>query len=278
MSYKRILTVQDISCVGQCSMTVAMPILSVCGHEVCLLPAAILSTHTGGFGRPAVQKLGSWMAEAVSHWKGNGITFDLVYVGYLGSAEAVSIAEEIMDTMVAPGGITVVDPALADHGKRYSGLDENYAEKMFRLCEKADIMIPNITEAAMMSGLAYRDELDEGYVQELLNRLPGRNVLLTGVGYDSDRTGFALRTESGIREFTHEKLDGHYSGTGDMFASAFCGALASGREMMDAGILAASFVRRCIEVTQENPAHWYGVRFEPVLGELQQLLTEDFCC
>ena len=277
MSYRRILTIQDISCVGQCSMTVAMPILSACGHEVCLLPAAILSTHTGGFGKPAVQKLGSWMREAVAHWKENGITFDLVYVGYLGSTEAVAIAEEILDTMVAPGGITVVDPALADHGKRYSGLDESYAESMFRLCEKADIMIPNITEAAMMSGLVYRDELDAGYVQEILNRLHGKNVLLTGVGYGPDQTGFALRTESGIREFIHEKLVGHYSGTGDMFASAFCGALASGREMMDAGILAARFVGRCIEETQENPVHWYGVRFEPVLGELQRLLTEDFC-
>ena len=275
MSYKRILTIQDISCVGQCSMTVAMPILSACGHEVCLLPAAILSTHTGGFGKPAVQKLGSWMREAVAHWKENGITFDLVYVGYLGSTEAVAIAEEILDTMVAPGGITVVDPALADHGKRYSGLDESYAESMFRLCEKADIMIPNITEAAMMSDLAYRDELDAGYVQEILNRLHGKNVLLTGVGYGPDQTGFALRTESGIREFIHEKLVGHYSGTGDMFASAFCGALASGREMMDAGILAARFVGRCIEETQENPVHWYGVRFEPVLAELSRHLSDN---
>lgn len=274
MLYKRILTVQDISCVGQCSMTVAMPILSACGHEVCILPAAILSTHTGGFGKPAVQKLGNWMKEAVAHWKEQGITFDLVSVGYLGSIEAVTIAQEIIDTMVAPGGITVVDPALADHGKRYSGLDEDYAQAMFRLCEKADVMIPNITEAAMMCGASYKDVLDEAYVQDLMNRLPGKNVLLTGVGFGPDQTGFALRTADGVKTHIHPMVKGHYSGTGDMFAAVFCGALASGREMMDAAILAAQFVQKAIETTRENPAHWYGVKFEPVLAELSRLLSE----
>ncbi len=275
MLYKRILTIQDISCVGQCSMTVAFPILSACGHEVCMLPAALLSTHTGGFGKPAVVKLGAFMESAVSHWKENGINFDLIYVGYLGSLEAVKIAEQVMDTMVAPGGITVVDPALADHGKRYSGLDEAYADAMFRLCRKADFMIPNITEAALLTGMPYRDNLDKSYILELLEKLPGKNVLLTGVGYGKNQTGFALRTEAGIQEHVHPKLGGNYSGTGDMFASVFCGALASGREPMAAGILAADFVGKSIAATQANPAHWYGVRFEPVLGELIRQLQTD---
>jgi len=183
MSYKRILTVQDISCIGQCSVTVALPIMSACGHEVCILPAAVLSTHTGGFGKPAVVKLGGFMESAVSHWKENGITFDLVYVGYLGSLEAVEIAQQVMDTMVAPGGITVVDPALADHGKRYSGLSEEYAQAMFRLCRKADVVVPNVTEASMMAEIPYREQLDEEDVRNLLERIPGKNVLLTGVGF-----------------------------------------------------------------------------------------------
>ena len=127
MSYKRILTIQDISCVGQCSMTVALPILSACGHETCILPTALLSTHTGGFGKPAVVHFDSILDEMWRHWQENEISFDAILVGYLGSVPAVQTAERIMDTMLAPGGITIVDPAFADHGKRYSGLTEEYA-------------------------------------------------------------------------------------------------------------------------------------------------------
>lgn len=240
-----------------------------------MLPAALLSTHTGGFGKPAVLKTADFMESAVSHWKENGIDFDLVYVGYLGSTEAVEIVQQVMDTMIAPGGITVVDPALADHGKRYSGLDAQYTDAMFRLCRNADFIIPNITEAAMMAGVAFREESDEAYVRELLEKLPASNVLLTGVGYASDETGFALRTCEGVREYIHPKLGGNYSGTGDIFASVFCGALACGRDSMEAAKLAAEFVQKCIQLTRENPAHRYGVRFEPVLGELIRQLREE---
>ena len=272
MSYKRILTVQDISCIGQCSVTVALPIMSACGHEVCILPAAVLSTHTGGFGKPAVVKLGGFMESAVSHWKENGITFDLVYVGYLGSLEAVEIAQQVMDTMVAPGGITVVDPALADHGKRYSGLSEEYAQAMFRLCRKADVVVPNVTEASMMAEIPYREQLDEEDVRNLLERIPGKNVLLTGVGFAAEETGFGLRTGEKILYHTHPKLSRNYSGTGDIFAAAFCGGLASGKTMEDAGRIAADFTLRCIEKTAADPAHWYGVKFETALPELIRML------
>lgn len=268
MRYQRILTVQDISCVGQCSMTVALPILSACGHEVCILPAAILSTHTGGFGKPAVHKMGSWLEETVSHWKENGIRFDLIYTGYLGSVEAVRIVSDIIESMLAPGGLVVVDPALADHGKCYSGLSGEYCREMFALCARADIMIPNITEAAMMAGLPYREEPDEEYVEELLRRIPGNDVLMTGVGFASDQTGFALRTKAGVSYYFHGKVGKSYSGTGDIFASAFCGAVASGKGLMDAGEIAAQFTLRCIENTAAAPAHWYGVKFETALPEL----------
>ena len=272
MPYKRILTIQDISCIGQCSMTVALPILSACGHEVCILPSAVLSTHTGGFGKPAVQKLTELMKETVAHWKENQITFDLICVGYLGSLEAVRIAEEIMDTMLAPGGIAVVDPAMADHGKLYSGLSEAYAAAMAALCAKADVMIPNITEAAMMAGMCYEEKFEESYVRSLLGKLPGKNVLLTGVGFSPDRTGFALRTASDVEIYTHERLDKNYSGTGDIFASAFCGALACGKEILQCAEIAAKFTLRCIQDTAAAPAHWYGVKFEPALSYLPDLL------
>jgi len=253
-------------------MTVALPILSACGHETCILPAAVLSTHTGGFGKPAVQKLPELMKQTVAHWKTNDLHFDLIYVGYLGSLEAIRIAEEIMDYMLESGGITVVDPAMADHGKLYSGLDEKYARAMIRLCEKADIMLPNITEAAMMAGLPYEVHFDESYVRTLLNQLPGKNVLLTGVGFSPDQTGFAIRTGEGIEIFTHKKVGKNYSGTGDIFASVFSGGLASGKTLFEAGKIAAAFTLRCIENTAAAPAHWYGVKFEPVLPELIQML------
>lgn len=263
MAYKRILTIQDISCVGQCSMTVAMPILSACGHETCILPTAVLSTHTGGFGKPVVQHLsvdGIWR-----HWKEQGIDFDAILVGYLGSISAVEMVSQILDEMLVPGGIAIVDPAMADHGKLYSGFDSAYAEAMGRLCEKADIMIPNITEAAMMAGMAYRADFDMCYIDELLERLPGKDVVLTGVGFSSDRTGAAVRRGGEVTFFETPKVGKSYSGTGDMFAACFTGALMQEKTMEEAASLACCFTLRAIEATAANPAHWYGVKFETAL-------------
>lgn len=265
MAYKRILTIQDISCVGQCSMTVALPILSAWEHEVCILPTAVLSTHTGGFGAPAVIHLDSALDAMVSHWKENGITFDAVYTGYLGSVGAVKTAMEVMDTMLAPGGIAIVDPAMADHGRMYSGLTEEYAAAMAELCRKADILLPNITEAAMLTGLPYREELTEGYVRELLLGLAVPNVVLTGVGYAPGETGAAVREGARLYCYRHPKLGKGCHGTGDIFASCFTGALMQDRTVEQAVKAAADFTCRCIENTVKNPAHWYGVKFETAL-------------
>ena len=142
MSYKRILTIQDISCVGQCSLTVALPVLSACGHETCVLPTALLSTHTGGFGKPAVVPLSNTLPEIVEHWKENGITFDLILTGYLGSVSAIQTAMRVMDTMLSPGGLCVVDPAMADHGRLYSGFDGEDVREMKMLCDRAHVILP----------------------------------------------------------------------------------------------------------------------------------------
>lgn len=272
MTYKRILTIQDISCIGQCSMTVALPILSACGQETCILPAAVLSTHTGGFGKPAVRILTEAMPDIWHHWQEQGITFDAIYIGYLGSLDAVSHARDIMDALLAPGGKIIVDPAMADHGKLYSGLDEAYAEAMMELCLRADVMMPNITEAAMMTGMPFRADFDKAYVEELLTKLGGREVVLTGVGFEPDETGAAIRTEKGIEYYHHKKVGKNYHGTGDIFASAFVGAWMSGKDMPDAVRIAADFTRLCIQKTFENPAHWYGVKFETALPDLIEML------
>ena len=273
MSYKRILTIQDISCVGQCSLTVALPVLSACGHETCVLPTALLSTHTGGFGKPAIVPLFNALPEIVEHWKRNGITFDLILTGYLGSISAIQTAMQVMETMLSPGGMCIVDPAMADHGKLYSGFDGEYVLTMKRLCERADVILPNLTEAALLSGMPWEDRADEDYARKLLERLPNDRVVLTGVG--EENTGLLLRSGGKIRRYAHPRLPGSYSGTGDLFAAAFAGAMASERGMYEAAKIAADFTCRCIECTIKQPAHWYGVKFEPVLRFLTKMLETE---
>lgn len=274
MGYKRILTVQDISCVGQCSMTVALPILSACGHEVCILPSALLSSHTGGFKEPAITDLTEPMAAIREHWQREGIDFNIIYTGYLGSVQAIREVEKILDTLLAPGGTVIVDPAMADHGKLYKGFDEAYAAAMQALCARADVILPNITEAAMMAGLDFRHDYDRDYIHRLLEQQPGRNVLLTGVGFEPGQTGFALRAEGEIRFYHHQRFEKSYHGTGDLFASAFVGALASGFDAFEAGKVASAFTLKSIQNTAEAPAHWYGVKFEPALADLIEMLSK----
>lgn len=272
MAYRRILTVQDISCLGQCSMTVAMPVLSACSHEVCILPSAMLSTHTGGFKDPVFVDLTDRMTAIREHWVREQIDFDIIYTGYLGSIRAIREVEAILDTLLAPGGKVIVDPAMADHGKLYKGFDAEYAAAMKDLCKRADVVLPNITEAAMMAGAEFKQVYDRSYIRMLLEQQPGRQVLLTGVGFGANETGFALRSGDEILYAHHERLDRNYHGTGDLFAAAFVGALASDFDAFDAGKIASQFVLKSIQNTAEAPAHWYGVKFAPALADLIQML------
>ncbi len=278
MAYKRILTIQDISCVGQCSMTVAMPILSACGHETCILPTALLSTHTGGFGRPAVLHLDDALGDIWRHWKEQGITFDAILTGYLGSVTAIETAAQIIGTLLAPGGVSIVDPAMADHGKLYSGFDETYARAMEKLCRRADIILPNITEAAMLSGIPYREDLSEDYVAELLDALDHKCVVLTGVGFRPEETGIVIREGERRQHYRHSRVDRSYHGTGDIFAACFTGALMQEKPLYEAVKIAGDFTRQCIENTYSAPAHWYGVKFETALPELIRILNHTSSC
>ena len=272
MAYKRILTVQDISCVGQCSMTVALPILSACGHETCILPTALLSTHTGGFGRPSVVHFDSALEGMWRHWKDKGITFDAILVGYLGSKEAIAVTEQIIDELLAPEGVAIVDPAMADHGKLYSGFDNTYAQAMQSLCRKADILLPNVTEAAILSGQDYNASPNREQVAQLLQSLPVQCAVLTGVGFEEGMTGVAVKQGSDWEHYAHPRLGKSYHGTGDIFAAAFTGALMQEKSMMEAVKIAADFTCKCIENTEKAPAHWYGVKFETALLDLIRMM------
>lgn len=268
MAYKRILTIQDISCVGQCSMTVAMPILSACGHETCVLPTAVLSTHTGGFGEPAVVHFEDALSDIWHHWEKCGIFFDAILVGYLGSIPAIEKAEEIMDALLFPGGLGIVDPAMGDDGKLYAGFTEQYVWKMKELCRKADIIMPNITEAALLSGNPYQEKLDPCYVNKLLDDMEESCVVLTGVGFSENQTGVVLKEGADRRYFAHERIERNYHGTGDIFAACFTGALLQGHSMMDSIQISSEFTRKSIENTIKSSDHWYGVKFETALPEL----------
>lgn len=274
MEYKRILTVQDISCLGQCSITVALPILSACGHETVILPSAVLSTHTGGFGMPHIKDLTEDFQGILNHWKAQKISFDTVYTGYLGNTKHMEYVKEIFDTLLMSGGMRIVDPAMGDHGKLYTGFDENYALAMRDLCASADVILPNVTEACFMTGMPYQEELDEAYVSALMEKLEEicPNVVMTGVGYNPGETG-VLVSQNGQRwHYVHQKIPQSFHGTGDVFASCFVGAWQQGKTLQEAVAIAADFTATCIERTWKEPAHWYGVKFEAVLPELSKIL------
>ena len=275
MPYRRILTIQDISCVGQCSMTVALPILSACGHETCILPAAVLSTHTGGFGKPAMTNLTSGMDAIWRHWHRQGITFDAIYTGYLGSVEAVRIVSELTKVLLAPEGILIVDPAMADHGKLYSGFDDSYVQAMTKLCSMADVILPNLTESCLLTNTAYSDHYDEHFIRQLLEKLHqlgAKSIVLTGIGYTPGYTGVVVSQDGQIAHYEHPLLSRSFHGTGDIFAAAFTGCYLSGRSMEESAAIAADFALECIQVTEDDASHWYGTKLHCALPLLAKRL------
>lgn len=271
MADKRILTVQDISCVGQCSLTVALPILSACGIETAVLPSAVLSTHTGGFEGYTFRDLTEDMPAIAAHWKKEHITFDTVYTGYLGNAGQIAYVKEIFFSLLTEGGVRIVDPAMADNGRLYAGFDSAFVQSMRELAASADILLPNITEAALLTDMPYREQYDESYTDALLNALAAmgaRTVLLTGVGYTASTTGVAVLENGKKQYYCHEKLARSCHGTGDVFAAAFTGAYTVGHSAYAAARLAADYTVACIRETAGDPLHWYGVKFERCLPQL----------
>ena len=271
MSYKRVLTIQDISCVGQCSLTVALPIISACGIETSVLPSAVLSTHTMGFTGFTFRDLTEDMPAICAHWKKEGLTFDGIYTGYLGSAKQIEYVKSIIANTAAEGCLVAIDPAMADNGNLYPAFDLAYVEEMKKLCAEADYLLPNITEACFLAGMDYRTEYDRTYIDSLIAKLCGlgaKNVILTGVSYQKGRTGVAVYENGEMQYYEHEQIAGGIHGTGDIYASAFVGAKLRGKSAYDAAKIAADYVVECILESRKDPDHTYGARFEPVLGKL----------
>lgn len=277
MSYKRILTIQDVSCVGQCSLTVALPILSACGLETAILPSAVLSTHTAGFSGYTFRDLAEDIPEVAAHWKKEGIMFDAFYTGYLGSAKQIEYVKSIMNTLGKEGSVKIVDPAMADNGKLYPGFDGAFVEEMKKLCYAADIIVPNITEACLITDTAYQETYDKAYINELLKKLTAygaKTVVLTGVGYAPDKTGVVVLENGETSYYEHPRIEKGCHGTGDVYASAFTGALLNGFSTYEAAEIAADYTVKCIEKTIDDPSHWYGVKFEKALPDLIKMLNK----
>ncbi len=278
MDYKRILTIQDISCFGQCSLTVALPILSACGVETVILPSAVLSTHTGGFTGFTFRDLSDDIPKISEHWQKEGIDFDAIYTGYLGSVKQIDMVTDIFNTFSAKKKcVKIVDPAMADNGKLYYGFDEVYASEMARLCRNADIVIPNITEACFITGVEYKEKYDEAYVMNILDAFEKdgmKNIVLTGIGYDDETTGVVIKIGDNVQHYTHRRFKQGTHGTGDIFASAFSGALLRGNDEYESARIAADYTLRCIENSIGDENHKYGAKFETAIPYLIELLNK----
>ena len=276
MAYKKILTIQDISCVGQCSLTVALPILSACGMETCILPSAVLSTHTAGFSGFTFRDLTDDMPAIQEHWKKENIKFKAIYTGYLGSIKQIGYVRDILKTMGTNDCVRIVDPAMADNGQLYSIFNQNYVEAMKVLCGEADILVPNITEACFLTDEEYKETYDEGYICNLVEKLKAlgaKTVVLTGVSYESGKTGVIVYENGKMEYYKHDKIAKGSHGTGDIYASAFVGALMNDKSVYEAAKIAADYTVKCIINTQGDADHWYGAKFETVLGDLMKMLA-----
>lgn len=276
---KRIITIQDISCVGKCSLTVALPIISAMGVEAAILPTAVLSTHTM-FQNFTCKDLTDQIKPISEHWKQEDFQFDAVYTGYLGSFEQIDLMKEFFDNFKTESNILFVDPAMADNGKLYPAFDEAFAKHMATLCAKADIIVPNITEAAFMTGMEYKAEYTSEYVKEMLRKLSALGAkisILTGVSFAEGKTGVMGydREKDEFSYYEHEKLPVSYHGTGDIFSSTCVGAMMNGMDWKEAVKVAADYTAECIRITLEDPAKpWYGVNFEQAIPYLVKQLEK----
>lgn len=272
---KRLLTIQDISCVGQCSTTVALPLISACGVECAILPPAILSNHTGGFKTWSFADLTGELGNVEKKWIEQNIKFDAFYTGYVCENHIDPILS-IIGTCSNEGAVRFVDPAMADNGKLYTGFAEDFPSKMARLCDGADYLLPNLTEAAFLTGSEIKlSGYTRAEIETLiakLHRLGAKNVILTGVSFSKGELGCAVSDGTDVSYDFNPRLDRMSHGTGDVFASVFAGAVLRGRSALEAASLAADIVCEAISMTSED--HWYGVSFERAIPALVKEMAD----
>lgn len=287
---KRVLTVQDISCVGKCSLTAAIPVISAMGIEVCPLPTAILSNHTA-FSSFSFLDLTDKIPEIINEWKKQGFHFDAIYTGYLGSINQIDLVHKILDEFAQNDTLVVIDPCMADNGKLYTGFSQDFVQQMAKLCGRANVILPNMTEACFLVNQDYdifthTNESITKVMAKLLS-LGAQQVILKGVEFSKEKIGVAYcsqklfdnnfsTNENNMEDmniYFHHRYDENFHGTGDVFASAVTGALVLKKDIKDAVKVACDFVQESIECTLSNSNYnWYGVDFESALRNLPQKL------
>ena len=278
---KRIITVQDISCVGRCSLTVALPIISAAGVEAGVLPTAVLSTHTM-FPKYTFCDLTGEMEKISVAFDELGIDFDAIYTGYLGSFEQLRLVSDIFDRNGGDKCTVLIDPVMADNGKLYKGFTPEFAHEMAKLCSKADIVVPNLTEACFMLDIPYTEEYTEDLIKDILKKLTGlgpRYAVLTGITFTEGKLGVYAYDSQENRYFSYynEKLPVTYHGTGDIFASSTLGALMKGHTVESALRVAVDFTLECIRLTMnDDNRRFYGVNFEDALPYYIKRLEERY--
>ena len=268
---KKIVTIQDISCYGQCSITVALPILSAIGFETAILPSAILSTHTSGFKNFTVHDLSDELPKILNHWKDEKLSFDALYAGYLGDRRHFDIVKQIKKELLKDTAIFFLDPVMGDDGQLYPAFNNDYVLWMRDLIKYADIIDPNLTEAALLTGSEYKEEYDEEYIRNILNKLVklgAKTIILTGISYEKGMTGVVLYQDGKYTYYKHKKINKSYHGTGDVYSSTLLGLYLRCNDLLEAIKGACDFTVKCIENTLDDEKHVYGVKFEPLLKDI----------
>ena len=273
----KILTIQDISCYGQCSITVALPVISAFGIETAVLPSAVLSTHTSGFTDFTVRDLTEDLPEIRKHWEKEGISFDAIYTGFIASQEQLDYIKDIINSRLKEGGLVFVDPAMADHGEFYNGFDQEFADAMGELCKLGDFILPNTTEACYILHKPWKETFSKEEMLEMakeLSQFTKRYVILKGYENDNDEMGMIVldKQENTIDIVYNDKVNYVSHGTGDVFASSFVGSVMLGKSPSSAAKVAGEFTKKAIEKTIGDKTHTYGVKFEQAIPELYDLL------
>ncbi len=273
----KILTIQDISCFGQCSITVALPVVSAFGIETAILPSAVLSTHTSGFTGYTVRDLTEDLPLIQKHWESEGIDFDAIYTGFIASIEQLDYIKDIIDSRLKSEGLTFVDPAMADHGEFYNGFDQEFADEMGKLCKLGDYILPNTTEACFILHREWKEHFTKEEMIEMakeLSEFTKRYVILKGYENENNEMGMIVldKKEDTIEIVYNDKIDYVSHGTGDVFASSFVGSTMVGKSPTSAAKIAGEFTKKAIEKTIGDENHKYGVKFEQAIPELYDLL------
>ena len=281
MRQKRIAAIHDISGIGKCSLTVALPIISVAGIECSVMPSALLSTHTGGFKNIYIEDLTKSIMPIANHWKKEGFEFDAIYSGYLGSMEQVDLVKDCISVLKSNETLVVVDPVMGDNGKLYQTFSPDFPIKMRELCAHADVITPNVTEACLMLSEEYvAPPYTKEYIESLLLKLGEickGTIVLMGVCLNENEQGAAAYSskDGKISFISCHRSPGIYHGTGDIFASTFVSGMVLSKGMEKSLKAAVEFTSLAIENTKENlPELWYGVNFEGVLSKLPKLLED----